>query len=140
MAKVQPTTEHDVAAPSRRSLVLKGHDSVHCLAALDNGRLASYCYDQWSDFRDAPDDKSIVIWSVADGTQLAKLEGHTSWVTSLAALDGGRLASGSWDRTIRVRPVLHSGAYKFATCGSAFEFEEVARTCCEQDCLPRIFF
>ena len=45
----------------------------------------------------------------------------------LVALDGDRLASGSFDNTIRVRPLLHSAAYKFAACGSAFEFEEAAR-------------
>ena len=39
-------------------------------------------------------DNSIIIWNLADGTQLAKLEGHTDPVACLAALDGGRLASG----------------------------------------------
>ena len=97
MVKVQPTTDHDgVAAaapsdlaeaagrrpqhahkehesdgtdkaPSRQSLVLKGHtNDVNCLAALAGGRLAS-----------GSDDKSIIIWNLADGSELAKLEGHT---------------------------------------------------------------
>jgi hypothetical protein len=35
--------------------------------------------------------------------------------------------------------VVHNAAYKFAACGSAFEFQEVARTCCEQDCLGDLF-
>ena len=51
------------------------------MAALDRNRLAS-----------GSDDKSIIIWNLADGAQLAKLEGHTEPVWSLAALDGGRLA------------------------------------------------
>ena len=50
---------------SARTLVLKGHsDPVSCLAALDGGLLASGSWDN-----------SVVIWSLADGSQLAKLEG-----------------------------------------------------------------
>ena len=126
MAKVQPTTDHDgVAAaapsdlaeaaeapapactqehesdgtdkaPSRRSLVLKGHtNDVNCLAALAGGRLAS-----------GSDDKSIIIWNLADGAQLAKLEGHTDTVFALAALADGRLASGR--RTTRTASTTRS--------------------------------
>ena len=80
------------AKKSRRSLVLKGHTNwVNCLAALDGSRLAS-----------GSDDKSIIIWSVADGTQLAKLEppapalGILAGVNRLAALGGDRLASVSY--------------------------------------------
>jgi len=112
---------------------LEGHTDriLQCLAALDGDRLASArSYGSI--------DNSIIIWNLADGTQLVKLEGHTSPVQCLAALDGG-LASGDYGGTIRVRPVLHKEAYKFAECGSAFEFEEVARTCCEQDCLGDLF-
>ena len=58
MSKVQPTTEHDIGAPSRRSLVLQGQRSVSYLAALDDGRLAS----------GSSDDKFIIIWNLADGT------------------------------------------------------------------------
>ena len=57
----------------------------------------------------------------------------------MAALDGGRLASGSDDSTIRVRPLLHPTAYKFAACGSAFEFEELAQSCRDQNCLGDLF-
>ena len=119
MVKVQPTTDHngvaaaapsDLAeaaeapapactqehesdgndkAPSRRSLVLKGHtDAVECLAALPGtGRLAS----------GNSGDKSVIIWNLADGAQLATLEGHTGPVRCLAGFDDGRLASGSDD-------------------------------------------
>ena len=106
MATVQPITDPTVnphtdddkeeeddacnktSAPSRRSLVLQGHTSqVYCLAALDHGRLAS-----------GSQDTSIIIWNLADGKQLAKLEGHTSPVR-LAALGNDRLASGSSDNS-----------------------------------------
>ena len=110
--EAQPTT---ALAPSRR-LVLKGHTyGVSCLAALDRNRLAS-----------GSDDKSIIIWNLAetrprvrarsatwptpsgspssntraDGSQLAKLEGHTEFVSSLVTLDGDRLVSVSADKSI----------------------------------------
>ena len=208
MVKVQPTAEHDAAAPSRRSLVLKGHtDSVYALTALDGGRLASGSFDKsiiiwnltdgeqlarlarhtdyvqclaaldgdrlasgsWDNsviiwnlgdhtqlakleghthevwclaaldgnrLASGSADESIIIWNVADG-QLAKLEGHTRWVNCLAVLDGGRLASGSDDKTIRVRPLAKLAA--LAACGSAFEFEEVARAHRDQKCLGDLF-
>ena len=94
---------------------LEGHtEALRCLAALDGGRLASGGLD-----------KSIIIWNLAetrprvrarsatwptpserplsprtDGSQLAKLEGHTEFVSSLVALDGDRLVSGSADKSI----------------------------------------
>ena len=94
---------------------LEGHTgSVQCIATLNGGRLAS-----------GSDDTSIIIWNLADGKQLTKLEGHTAMVRCLATLDGNNLASGGSDETIRVRPVLHSAAYRFTACASAFEFEAV---------------
>ena len=94
---MQPTTEHDVTAPLRRSLVLKGQAGwVPSLAALADGRHAS-----------GSSDESIIIWNLADGTQLAKLEGHTDSVNCLAALDGGRLASGSRDSSIIIWSVAY---------------------------------
>ena len=47
-------------------------------------------------------DKSIIIWNLADGSELAKLEGHTSMIFCVAALGGGRLASGSENGRIRL--------------------------------------
>ena len=94
--KVQPTTEQDVAAPSRRSLVLQGQPNpVFCLAALSR--------------------RSLV------------LQGHTAAVSCLVKLDGGRLASGSGDRTIRVRPLLCEAIDIIVGCDSTFDFEEAAR-------------
>ena len=86
---------------------LEGHTgSVQCLTTLDGGRLAS-----------GGDDTSIIIWNLADGRQLTKHEGHTAMVRCLATLDGGNLASAAADETIRIRPVLHSAAYKFTAFG-----------------------
>ncbi len=36
------------------------------------------------------------------GAELARLEGHDDWVDALAVLPGGRLASGSYDNTVRL--------------------------------------
>ena len=44
-----------------------------------------------------------MVWNVATGQVEQTLEGHSSWVSSVAfSLDGGRLVSGSDDRTVRV--------------------------------------
>jgi len=53
------------------------------------------------------------------------LAGHGSKVRCLAALEGGRLASGSDDGTIRVRNA--SAIHRVAACTSPFDFEKAAR-------------
>ena len=68
----------------------------------------------------------IIIWNLADFSQLASLEGHRDFVRCLAALDGGLLASGSGDMTIRVRPLLDEATRRIMECSSAFEFECLA--------------
>ena len=106
---------------------LEGHRcGVYCLAALDGDRLAS-----------GSSDHSIIIWNLADGAQIARLESHTNNVNCLAELADGRLASGSNDLTIRVRPLANLAV--LAACGSAFEFEEVARAHRDQKCLGDLF-
>ena len=106
---------------------LEGHTGeVSCLIALDGDRLASCAWDS-----------SILVWNLADGEQLFKLEGHTWPVSSLAALAGDRLASGSSDFTIRVRPL--DKLADLAACSSAFEFEELARSCRDKKCLGDLF-
>jgi WD40 repeat protein len=36
------------------------------------------------------------------GAEVARLDGHSGFVDALCVLPGGRLASGSWDQTIRL--------------------------------------
>jgi hypothetical protein len=49
------------------------------------------------------DDKTVQIWDTVTGKQLAVLEGHTTWVQSVAfSPDGAHIVSGSSDETIRV--------------------------------------
>ena len=42
------------------------------------------------------------MWDIPSGDQLLKLTGHTQWLFSLALLPNGWLASGSWDKTIKL--------------------------------------
>jgi WD40 repeat protein len=47
------------------------------------------------------DDDTIILWKVETGEQIYTLEGHDSWVLSVAlSPDGKILASGSRDGTI----------------------------------------
>ena len=48
------------------------------------------------------DDKKIKIWDVATGACFATLEGHEDAVGSIAVLEGGKLASGSYDGKIKI--------------------------------------
>ena len=48
-------------------------------------------------------DRSIWLWDLASGQEVARLEGHANYVFSLAfSPDGSSLASGSGDGTVRV--------------------------------------
>lgn len=51
----------------------------------------------------AGDAEAIVLFQIASGKELARLEGHQSMITSLAfSPDGKRLASASFDRTVLI--------------------------------------
>ena len=97
--------------------VLEGHTrEMFALVALPDGRLAS-----------GSADKTICVWDtrpaaatgtgagaggtasvaggsggVAGATPVVVLKGHTNSVRALRPLPGGRLASGSWDNTVRL--------------------------------------
>ena len=46
---------------------------------------------------------TIRLWDVATRTEVATLEGHTDWVTSVVfSPDGTALVSGAWDNTVRL--------------------------------------
>jgi WD40 repeat protein len=42
------------------------------------------------------------LWDLTSGAETARLEGHSDSVVALCLLPDGRLASGSWDNTIRL--------------------------------------
>ncbi|MCS6861987.1 MAG: hypothetical protein NZT92_16900, partial [Abditibacteriales bacterium] len=47
--------------------------------------------------------EEIVLWDLATGRAVRRMEGHTGGVSSVAfSPDGQHLASGSWDGTIRI--------------------------------------
>ncbi|MDM8524828.1 WD40 repeat domain-containing protein [Desulfococcaceae bacterium HSG8] len=48
------------------------------------------------------DDKTVLLWDVETGKQISQFIGHTSWVVSVAFSPDGRLASGSYDNTVRL--------------------------------------
>jgi WD40 repeat protein len=62
------------------------------LCLLSDGRLAAAGYY----------DRSITLWDLASRRQTGSLRGHGSVVSAMCALSEGRLASGSWDGTVRV--------------------------------------
>ena len=79
-----------------------GHSSgstVHALRLLDSvsGMLAS-----------GGDDKFVLVWSVISSQCVHRLVGHTARVSALERIASDRLASGSWDMTVRIwRVELH---------------------------------
>jgi WD40 repeat protein len=71
---------------------LEGHDvGVNFLTVGLDGKIYS-----------ASDDRTVRVWSGADGTHLRTLQGHTDFVRALAVGLGGKIYSGSSDTTIRV--------------------------------------
>ena len=97
---------------------LAGHSKMlMSLAVLDGGQLLAS--GSW--------DNTIIVWNLANFTQVVKLEGHTGAVCCMTVLDCDRLASGSGDTTIRIRPVLSETSRQIAACDVSIDFEELAR-------------
>ncbi|CAF0995100.1 unnamed protein product [Brachionus calyciflorus] len=65
-------------------------------------------------------DNTIKIRSMVDGLQKRTLLGHSSMVTSLILLENGDLASGSYDKTIRIWNVNNSYALKTINTDSPY--------------------
>src|SRR3979409_1847162 len=76
--------------------VLRFHaDAVNAVVLLPGGRAAT-----------AGADGRIAIWSAGKTQPDAVLEGHTAPIAALAVSpDGTRLASASWDQTVRLWPL-----------------------------------
>ncbi|MDT9232115.1 WD40 repeat domain-containing protein, partial [Limnospira sp. PMC 1242.20] len=51
----------------------------------------------------ASDDKTLKLWDLETGTELATLSGHSNWVRGVAiAPDGKRAVSASDDKTLKL--------------------------------------
>jgi WD40 repeat protein/tetratricopeptide (TPR) repeat protein/ActR/RegA family two-component response regulator len=79
-----------VLDPQQRAttIYLRSPDKVVALCALPDGRLAS------------ASDRTIRVWDIADGVEMARLQGHRAPIAALCVLPDGRLASAARDGTI----------------------------------------
>jgi WD40 repeat protein len=88
-------------------IVARCHGSGTAVRAVafspDGARVASACGDAYApDLPHTAQDNSIRLWAAGSGRLLLHLPGHESTVSALAFdSDGARLASGSWDHTVR---------------------------------------
>ena len=72
-----------------RNLYESEYDTVYCLTTW-NGLLISGHIDG-----------RILVWNVVTGENVVELQGHTE-PTNVLAVSGSRLASGSWDKSVKV--------------------------------------
>jgi WD40 repeat protein len=88
---------------------------------LPDGRLASASWD-----------RIIRLWNLGSGEVEATLGGHTKCITALAALPGGRLASGSDDHTVVLGMIAHGADIEWIA-----SFVADAPVCCIAFCSDR---
>lgn len=87
------TVASQASAQKPELVVQAGHRAIIKVFALshDHRLLAS-----------AGADNTIIIWDVAARKQMLYLAGHTEWIFALAFSPDGRLASGSYDGTVKI--------------------------------------
>lgn len=79
--------------PPVRHATIDCDSGVRALTLLRDGRLVAGCVDGGV---------RLIEVGAGAGAVTATLEGHTHVVVALAVLPGGTLASGSWDKTVRL--------------------------------------
>ena len=90
----------------------------------DGGTLASGSSDGTVWLWDAVTGRKTIL--TGTGRHKVKLTGHTSWVNSVAfSPDGGTLASGSWDETVRLWDAV-TGGHKATLTGHTYWVLSVA--------------
>ena len=100
--------------------VLQGK-SGGCLAFSPDGRrLVGGSVDSFVDDRGASYNCAVRIWNVASGQLASVLRGHRGWVHSVSfSPDGGRIASGAQDGTIRLWNAISGELLKTRYCFSS---------------------
>jgi hypothetical protein len=72
-------------------------------------------------------DRVVRIWDIRSGDVIAELQGHTAYVTTLHfSPDGAHLASGSWDRSVRIWDVAQKSekrAFRFNNPVAAVQYD-----------------
>jgi WD40 repeat protein len=84
--------------------ILRGKGTIHALAFSPDGRMLATAGDVEPHRHSPPNAPNpVTLWDLDTGEVVANLEGHPSSIYSVAfSPDGKRLASGSWDGTIKL--------------------------------------